>query len=93
MAWNDKQQLALSPHPLLRAQSELISTIFIRQAEKVVQFKQQHIKLEEISPKRLNTYLSRMCELKSEYPECAPCYFDVLAYETKLRPDQVVQYL
>lgn len=28
VVWNDKQQLALSPNPLLRAQSEVIDTIF-----------------------------------------------------------------
>ncbi len=34
-----------------------------------------------------------MSELKLEYPESVPCYFDVLTAETGLRPDQVVQYL
>ena len=32
VTWNDKQQLALSPHPLLRAQSEVINTIFTEAA-------------------------------------------------------------
>lgn len=34
-----------------------------------------------------------MCELKEEYPECAPCYFDVLTAETGLRHDQITQYI
>ena len=79
--WNDKQQLELSPYPILRKQGYKIHSVFTDFVEKLKNFKHTYNSSNLITRSDLRRYISRLSELREEYPDHEPCYFDVLYLE------------
>ena len=87
--WNDKQKLELSPYPILRKQGYKIRSVFTDYVEKLNNYKHNYNSSNLITRSDLRRYISRLSELREEYPDHEPCYFDVLFMETQMRPDRI----
>ena len=83
--------MALSPHSLLREQSEFVNSPFTRMHEKVLYLKTKQTSSQiKVTNQKLKDYLERLSELSSEVPDRAPFFYDLLQHETKIYVDQIV---